>query len=179
VTRSPHTHPRRLPDRGLALLLLLISALLPAGCGYSTHEVFPEDVRTVAVPIFGNRTFYQGLEFTLTEAIIKDIELRTPYKVVAEAGADTLLQGTITAVEQSRLSRRRDVALPQEMELRIVVNFEWKNVRSGRVLRDRKGFEAVGRYVPTSPVGERIETGEEDAAQRLAHEIVAVMRGDW
>ena len=148
--------------------------LLLAGCGYSHQGLFPQGIQSVGVRTFQNKTFYQDVQFELTEALIKQIELQTPYKAVSGTG-DTLLEGSITDIEQRRLSRTSRGGLAQEMEVRIVVDFLWKDERSGQVLRQRQGLTAVGRYVPTSPVGEPLETGQHAAVQRLAGQIVSAM----
>lgn len=159
--------------------LVVVLAFWAGGCGYAHKETYPKGIRTVAVPIFKNRSFYQGAEFDLTEAITKAIESRTPYKVVAPQGADTILEGTITNIEQVRLSRRADGGLPQEMEMRIVIDLAWKNLRTGQLIRDRKGLEAVGRYIPANPVGETYSIAQHQAAERLAGAVVSAMRADW
>lgn len=160
-------------------LLLLALALSQAGCGYSSKELFPQEIRTVAVPIFENRTFYRGVEFELAEAMVKQVESRTPYKVVAPGTAQTILEGTITDIEQTQLSRRRPGGLPQELELTVTVDFVWKDLGKGGVLKDRRGFQAVGRYIPTAGIGEPFETAQHDAVERLARDIVSTMRTDW
>ncbi|MCE9591917.1 MAG: hypothetical protein K8S99_15515 [Planctomycetes bacterium] len=169
------------------LRLLAVTAIVMsiAGCGYAHKELFPQNVRSVAVPIFENRTFYQGIEFDMTEALTKEIELRTPYKVVAEAGADTQLRGTIVSVNQTVLSHRPDGNLPEELDVHVTINFEWKDLRTGEIIRSRKGFDRVARYIPTrSPVSgramsETYSIGQHQAVQSLAQEIVSVMRADW
>ncbi len=160
-------------------LIMLVASLLLAGCGYSHKELFPTDVRTVAVPIFENRTFYQGVEFDLTEAVIKEIERRTPYKVVASDRADTLLRGRVVAVEQRTLSQTREAGMPEEVEARVVVDFSWTAVSTGQTIRDRQGFAAVGRYIPARPLGEPLEIAQHEAVQMLARDIVSTLRADW
>lgn len=162
-----------------ALVLALLSTLV--GCGYTHEELFPDDVRTVAVPIFKNRNpqLYRDVEFDLTEALVKEIELRTPYKVTPPDRADTLLEGTIVAVNQRTLSVRREGGLPQEMETRVVVDFQWRSQRDGKTLRQRRGFASVGRYIPAQPVGEFFELAQHEAVQRAARDIVSAMRKDW
>jgi len=154
-------------------------ALLTGGCGYQHQALYPDSVRTVAVPIFDNRSFYRDVEREVTEAVIKEIELRTPYKVVAVDRADSELTGTITQVEQSRLSRGRDGGLVQEGELRIRSNFAWQDRRTGQTLRQRRGLVTIGRYVPARPVSEPYQTAQYQAAQQLAYEIVSVMGAEW
>ncbi len=165
--------------RLLPLLALTLAMFTLAGCGYSHKELFPKDVRTVAVPIFENRTFYQGVEFDLTEALIKEIERRTPYKVVAEDRADTILRGRVVAVEQRRLSQTRLGGLPEEVEARVVVDFTWTTVGTGQTIRDRQGFAAVGRYIPARPLGEPFEVAQHEAVATMARDIVSTLRSDW
>ncbi len=163
----------------IAGCLLLVLMLGLTGCGYSSKELFPTQYQTVASPSFENRTFYRGIEFELAEALVKQVESRTPYKVVAPGVAQTILEGTITEVEQTQLSRRRPGGVPQEVELTITIDFIWKDLSSGEVIADRRGFVSVGRYVPTSGIGEPFEIAQHQAVQRLADDIVSAMRSDW
>lgn len=164
---------------GAGLLAITAWAMLLSGCGYGTRGTYPREYRSVSVPIFENRSFYRGFERDLTEALIKEIELQTPYKAVARAGAQTELTGSIVGVSQVQLSRRYEGGLPQEMEVRVGLNYEWRDVRSGQLIRERKGFEVVARYVPAKPVGETLEAGQAQAAAAAARAIVATMRSDW
>lgn len=178
----PHnlTSARQLASPVVAVVLMLATVLLGiSGCGYFTTGTHPADVRSIAVKIFDNKTPYQRLELDLAEALNKEIELRTPYKLTATSSADTILQGTIVAAKQSRLSRRRGAGVPQEMELRVQIDFEWKDLHSGDILRQRSGFEKVGRYIPSRPISERLDLAQHDVARQLAQAIVSVMRDDW
>jgi hypothetical protein len=169
---------RTLPLLLLASVALVTLALAP-GCGYTTKQVFPEQVQSIYLPIFQNRSFYRGVEFDLTEALAKEIELRTPYKIAQQGAADSTLTGTIVSVDQTRLSRTRPGGLPQEMEVRVVVDLDWKDGRTGKIIRQRRGLTAAGRYIPVRKAGEQYQTGQHEAVDRMAQEIVAVMRGDW
>lgn len=44
--------------------------------GYHWNSLYREDVQTVAIPIFTNQSFRRGVEFRLTEAVIKQLEAR-------------------------------------------------------------------------------------------------------
>src|SRR5688572_6247481 len=124
--RSASSRPARLP---IVALLGLSSASVTfcGGCGYqqsgSTDNAAPgyewnnlyrTDVRTVAVPIFTNKTFYRGVEFHLTKAIVSNLEAQTPYKVVPRDRADTMLEGEITKIRARTISDDRRAAIPQE-----------------------------------------------------------------
>jgi len=185
MLRGNRLHPvsdasrRRLHHRAAAVVLLAGLVLLVGACGYHTKSLYPANVHTVAVPIFQNRTFYRGVEFDLTEAVIKEIERRTPYKVVASDKADTLLSGTITEVQQNVLSRSEAGGLPQEMRVTLVVDLEWTDIRRGGVLRSRQGLSEVGRYIPARAVGQPYTTAQHEAVERMASLLVSTLRQDW
>lgn len=173
-------------SRASRIAMLALAAFVATGCGgkatiggYSTGEDFDTSIRSIAVPIFENRTFYRETEFRLTEALTKEIEARTPYKVVASGSADTALTGTVLRVNQRLLSRDRRTGLPQEVQVTVVVGFEWKDLRTGEVIRQRSRFEGTGEYIPTYPAGEPVEVARLAAIQELAKQIVSVMRNDW
>ena len=67
------------------------NAAVPAG--YQWKSLYREDIQTVAVPVFVNRTFRRGVESKLTQSIIQQMEEHTPYKVVPRDRADTVLEG--------------------------------------------------------------------------------------
>ena len=159
------------------LLLGVFVGLL--GCGYSTREPFPTRYASVAVPVFDNASFERGVEFDLTEAVTKELQSRTPYVLARPGAADTVLDGRIIGLERDMLSRRESGGVPQEIEVVIRVDFQWRDARSGEVILDRQGFEAVGRHIPASPVGEPVEIAVRSAVQRMARDIVTTMRSDW
>jgi len=180
----------RLPsaDRCVVAGLLLACGLALSACGpttnggllgYHAEELFPTDYQTVAVDIFDNRTFYRGVEFEVTEAITKEIELRTPYKVVSGDVADTALTGTVQVVREQPLSRVRDGGIPQEMQVIVRVSYEWKDVRAGKVIRKRTALTGSGEYIPSAGLNEPFEVGQHRAAAEIARDLVSDMRRDW
>ncbi len=157
---------------------VVLCVVTTTGCGYSREGLYFKDIRSIAVEGFGNKTFYQGVEFALTEAVIKEIELRTPYKVTARTIADSILTGEITRIDQRPRSRREQGGMVQDVEYQIVVNFEWKDVRSGEVLRQRLGLMVSSGFIPAMQVGETLTRGQNRTVQRAAERIVGVMKGD-
>lgn len=145
--------------------------------GYAWHSLYRQDVRTIAVPIFTNKTFVRGLEFQLTKAIGNYLESSTPYKVVSREQADTILEGEIVNVTGVGVSLDRNTNLPQEEMITIRVNFVWKDLRSGRILRQCKNFDQSTMYYPT--LGEGAYVGKQSGAERLAVGIVQELQADW
>ena len=79
--------------------LLLLSTLL-TGCGYhtagsATH--IPANVRTLSVPIFATRVQAYHTEMAFTQAVVRELNTRTKYRIVNNDSPDTdaTLHGTI------------------------------------------------------------------------------------
>lgn len=147
--------------------------------GYSAHDVWSDDIATVNVPIFENETFDRNLEFELTDALIKEIESRTPFKVAPLNRADSRLTGRIVTVEREQMSRSRRTGLGEEAIVSVTLDFEWTDLRTGRTLVRRESFTGHGLFVPSEPAGEPIELGQVAAVQKLARDIVSEMRAPW
>jgi hypothetical protein len=158
----------------------MIAALVSAagGCGYSSKSLYTSAYKTVSVPIFKNHTFRKELEFRLTEAIDKNIEARSPYKVVGDRKqADTVLTGEIESADETVLTGRSGINLPRETDLILTVSFTWKDARTGRVLLERKKFIRAATEIPQ--LGERIADAEQRAVEEAAFAIVTQMQKDF
>jgi hypothetical protein len=159
------------------LSIVAIGALALSGCGYSSKPLYNRSVTSVAVPVWANRTYRREWELRLTEAIDKDIEAQTPFKVAPVDQADTTLTGEIVSIDEAVLTRRYGLNIPRETELVIVVDFTWKDNRSGRILVQRKQFNRAATEIPQ--LGQRVEDAEQEAVELLAQAVVDQMQTDF
>ena len=169
-------------------ILVLIGSAWMAGCGYQQSgsagdggyqwsSLYRGDVRSVAVPIFTNKTFYRGVEFGLAKALVNQVEAQTPYKVVPPDRADTVLEGEVHRVRIRTISDDPRNALPQEQLYLFTVNFTWKDLRTGKILLARRNFEQTAPYYPT--LGEGQFVAEQQNVERLALAIVQELQAEW
>jgi len=149
----------------------------PLEGGYRWNSLFREDVQTVAVPVFTNVGFHRGLELRLTQAVIRQLEAQAPYKVVPLERADTVLEGQLTAVTTATLDRDFQTNLPREQRMTLSVDLLWKDLRSGRILVERKSIQQDAVYFPS--LGEGQFAGLQQAIERLAMAIVQELQADW
>ena len=174
---------RRAP--AIFLLLLAVGA---AGCGYDTDQttevagyqwrsLYPSNIRTVAVPTFTTRAYQRGYEFQLTDALIHRIEAFTPYKVVDRDHADTILEGEISTVKVQPVNMSQQTGTPEQQLLEISVDFTWKDLRTGKILAERRNFTQTESYYPT--LGEGPWVGEQSASEQMAAGIVHEMESPW
>src|SRR4051812_20937445 len=83
-----------------AVPLLAILVLSVAGCAryrFGAASLYPPDIQTVYVPVFESNSFRRGLSEWLTEAVCKEIEAKTPYKVVGTPQADSVLTAKLVS----------------------------------------------------------------------------------
>lgn len=151
----------------------------PKDGGYEVKSRFPRQYRTVAVNVFRNQSYERKLNGELTEALVKEIESATPYKVTAEGRADTVLRGTIRKVNLRELSKSRSTGLSEEVLYEVTVDWEWVDQRTGKPITARNGFAASALFVPSRPSAEPNEIGRFAAVQLLATDIVANLQDTW
>ena len=148
-----------------------------AGCSYSTERPFRTDIQTIHVEMFHSKEFRRELEFRLTEAIVKRIQMDTPYRISPRQTAEALLTGEVLAVENRTFGDDFDLDVPREIGSTVVVRFRLQDLRTGDVLVERPRFVFQTSYIP--PVGETFTTGMTRALDGLAEQIVEAMESDW
>src|SRR5882757_5749841 len=89
-----YLRPRLDSIRVLQFAISGLYLLFLNGCiGYhaGTNSLYAADVATVYVPMIESDSYRRDLGERLTEAVVKEIELKTPYKVVSTPDADSIL----------------------------------------------------------------------------------------
>ncbi len=165
--------------RNLSRLMIFSSIALTAltGCGYSTQRPFPTDIQTVHVEMLQSKEFRRELEFRLTEAIVKRIELDTPYRIAPRRTADALLSGEILNVENRTFGDDYKTDLPREIGSTIVIRYRFQDLRSGDILIERPRFVYQTSYIP--PAGERFNDAMTRGLEGLAEQMVETMESSW
>lgn len=156
---------------------LALAALLLAGCGYSSQRPFREGVKTVHVEMLESREFRRELEFNLTEAICKRIEMDTPYKIAPLRTADTLFTGEVLEVQERVFGDDFRTGRPREKGATVVIRYHWKDLRTGRTLVERERFAFMTNYYPS--LGESFTKGMVRGLDGMAEAIVETMESEW
>ncbi|NLH15368.1 MAG: hypothetical protein GX455_02195 [Phycisphaerae bacterium] len=176
----------RIGQRVALILPAVIAAFLicaAGGCsvggiqGYTNDWLHPQDVSSVYVEMFDTRSFRRGHEYALTSAICKQIEARTPYKIISNRDtADTILSGEMT-IGQGVLSSERYEGRPLEREVVIKVIFTWKNLKTGEILVNREQVMASGDF--TDKLNQDFAYAADVAVHRAAERVVERMEQSW
>jgi len=173
---------RAMGPRSLSALMLLCACALClsfCGCaGYSNESLYPDDVSSVCLEMFDNQSFRRGVEFDLSDALAKRIEVNTPYKIVSDSDrADSVMSGQIVSIGNFALSIDPEIGgvLEQEVEVRAVVN--WKNLKTGQLMIDHLSVSAAASY--STYQQQDFKYASTLAANNLARKIVELMEKKW
>jgi hypothetical protein len=164
-----------------------VSSVVAAGCaGYQVgnQSLYPCDIRTVYVPIFESDSYRRYLGERLTEAVIKEIELKTSYKVTGDSMADSILSGRISR-DSKRLLVLNKYHDPRDEEISLTVQVRWLDrqsniMREGTPVPIPEELATISESASMVPeVGQSVTTAQQQAIHRLAVQIVGMMETPW
>jgi hypothetical protein len=169
----------------VGLALCLVS--LPGCAGYQlgNRTLYREDVRTVYVPMFESDSFRRNLGERLTEAVVKEIELKTPFKVISDSNlADSILSGRLVSEQKVVLAENRNDE-PRDVETDLVVVVNWFDrqglamTRTSSFSLAQQGFSVAQAADYVAEAGQSVSTAQQEAIQRIAKQIVSQMEAPW
>jgi hypothetical protein len=179
----------RVPRRLLGLLAPAL--LLVAGCAgyrFGNNTLYAPNVRTIYVPMVQSDSFRTtpsvDIGERLTEALCKEIEKRTPFKVVgSEDGADSVLTARIVAD-----TKRMVVESPTDQSRNVEMNYQalvtWADrggtvIASGEVPMPAATVD-VGQAASLVPeYGRSVASTQQEAIVKMAQQIVGLMEEPW
>jgi len=175
------------------LAVCLAAAVIPlaSGCAsyrFGNNTLYASNVRTIYVPVFQCDSYRTtpaiDVGERLTEAVCKEIEKRTPFKVVgSEAAADSVLTGRVVAD-----TKRMVVESPTDQSRLVEMNYQvlvtWAD-RGGTVIASGDvplpaATVDVGQAASLVPeFGRSVASTQQEAIIKLAQQIVGLMEEPW
>ena len=163
----------------------VMATLLATGCkgtigGYSIRAPYDTHVKTVYVPGFQSITFRRDIQLQLTELVCKEIERRTPYKVVGKPdGADSTLAGTLNYAEKNIIVANPDL-FARQLTGTIIVAVTWTDNTIAEADRKAPNPAVVAESFNYYPeIGEPTEAAFYRCAEKMAVQIVNMMEQTW
>lgn len=184
---GPHSADRNLHSALLLSAFIVLTSVFFSGCaGYQLGQrsLYRPDIRTVHIPVVQSDSFRRYLGERLTEAVVKEVELRTPYKVVGPDEADSVL--TVRLVSDSkRIIANNNFSEPRDIETDFFIQTNWVD-RRGDLIMTRDNVPAApllvnigqqANFVPEG--GQSLVTAQQEAINKLAQQIVGQMEIAW
>lgn len=163
--------------------ILLATAFLFAatGCGYHTAGSatrIPANVRTLAVPVFATHAQAYHTEMALTQAVIRELNTRTRYRVLTnpDSDADATLRGTVLTQTSVPLTYDSTTGETSSYLVTITVKVVLA-ARDGHVLYQNDALSYREQYQSTQDLTGFIRE-DPPAVQRLARDFAQALVGD-
>ncbi len=152
-------------------------ALVLVSCGYHTAgraSRIPTNVKTLAVPAFVNKTETYRIEAVLTEAVVREFNTRTRYRIVTDpSDADAVLRGTVTGTQlapltyDSNTGRASSALVTVTMKVVLTAN-------DGRILYENSNYTYREQYQVSRELSSFFEE-QGPAVQRLAQDFARTL----
>jgi outer membrane lipopolysaccharide assembly protein LptE/RlpB len=157
--------------------LIGLLALIVTSCGYHTAgkaSRIPTDVKTLAVPAFVNQTQTYRIEAVLTEAVVREFNTRTKYRIVTDpSDADAVLRGTVTGTQLAPLTYDSNTGRASSglvtVNLKVVLT-----TKNGRVLYENSNYVYREQYQISSQLSSFFEE-QGPAVQRLSQDFARTL----
>jgi len=135
------------------------------------------NVRSVHVQMFENETYRRGLGPWLTEAVAKEVQLRTPYRIADAGSADSFLRATWvvdrkTVMVETANDDVRDIGYTGKIEV------TWTD-RHGSPLTPSRIVKITDDVSFVPEAGQSITTAQQELIKQLAQQIVNQMEVAW
>ena len=142
---------------------ITLAAVGGAACGYSLAgrgSFLPDYIRTIAIPLFMNRTPYLTVELQFTEKVRVEFQSRGRYSVQpTETGADGVVRGEIIGISAAPVGFT-DQQLATRYRFTVVVSVKFEDVTKKSVLWENPSLSFSDEYELAS----RTSVGLEGAA---------------
>jgi len=167
--------------------LVTLGCLSVAGCAgyrFGSESLYAADIQTVYVPMFQSDSYRRDLAERITEAVCKEIEKRTNYKVVNNPNADSVLSGRLLN-ETKRIIVEAPTDEPRESQVDFFMEITWLD-RQGALLAQSQKVPLPGTVANINQssnlvpeVGQSVATAQQDVISRIAYQIVSMMETPW
>jgi outer membrane lipopolysaccharide assembly protein LptE/RlpB len=165
------TRTGRAPAVALALL-----AVGFAGCGYSFRGNLPDHIKTVAVPVFTNKTAEPAVETFLTSAVVEAFASNGRLRVVKPEEADAILNGEVVGYSVMSIAFDNQANVRQ-YRLVVTMNLRLRDVRKNSTLFEQQGLKEQADFQVLGAVSQTISNEEaavRTAATQVARSIVSL-----
>jgi len=132
--------------------------------GYGTRGNLPDHIKTVAVPIFKNRTLEPGVE-----SVVNAFSSGGRVRVVPLAEAAAILEGEVVGYSLEGLAFDRS-AIVRAYRLRLTLNVEFRDVKRSAMLWRQEGLQEASDFQVEGTVSDTVARGQ-GAVLQAATEI--------
>ena len=157
---------------------VLILALAGWNCGpYSFSAAGTSSYKTIAVPLFEDRTSEFGVKEQLTDAIIQQFNRDNTLKLADRRVAESILQGTLLKIQEQAgaFNRAENV---QEIRVYVTVDLKYEDPRQRKTIWAEQ-MAQFGSYAPSGAGSNDRSTAIKEAIDKIALQVLNKTVAGW
>lgn len=158
------------------ILLIFVILLFISGCGYYSFSgsSLPPHLKTVAIPVFDDRTSEFGVRESITEQLIEEFTKDNSLKISDSRNSDSIIEGTITNIRDQAGAYGTDESV-QDIKVYVSVDVKFRDLIKRKILWEER-LTQWGTYIPGE---ETREDGIAEAVEKLVDDIFNKSIAGW
>ncbi|RMD98179.1 MAG: hypothetical protein D6814_08055 [Calditrichaeota bacterium] len=162
----------------VALVYVVLCASFWMGCGaYSFSGSAYPHIKSIAVPLFADRTAEFGVKEELTNSIIEAFTRDNTLKIADRRNADSILNGTLLSLTERPGAYNRQEQV-QEIQVYLTVEIQYKDLKKRKIIWEDK-ITQFGTYVPGDSQKGTREAAISEAISKIVDEVLNRTVSGW
>jgi len=151
-----------------ALVLTAFSVVLAGCASYRWTSRVPEELRTVAVPVFENRSNVSELGPTVSQYVLREFQREGTFAIRRSGNSSLEVQGAIVSANTGAARFDRSYGMRgSEYRYTVVAEVALVNKDTGKILFEKRRYTAETTFLGAQ---DKL-TGKHNAAERIAAEL--------
>ena len=147
-------------------------------CGYQVAgrgDRLPPDIKTIAVPIFVNRSSTFRIEDKLAAAVTREFIARTKFRITPNPkGADAVLRGTVREVRSGVITFDLTTGRASSLQIQVTADVKLEDLHSKKVVYANPNFVFREEYQVSQTTSGLFEE-DQAALDRLSRDVARTL----
>lgn len=162
------------------LLLSVSGVLLLSSCGsYHVTSGVPEEVRTLSIPVFENKTGFPEFGAIATQYTLREIQREGTFKIAPLESASYKLLCTLTMDQRALSFNRSFGSRASEYRYKLIASVTLVERSTGKLLLDNVPVEAVTSFLTHDDLLTGMQSATPRVSKDLARAIVDTVLALW
>jgi hypothetical protein len=165
----------------LTVSLTAAALLLAAGCAsYTCTSAVPEELRTLAVPVFENESGFPEIDAVVTQQVLREFQREGTFRIARQDAASLKLLGKLVKTEMQSLNYDRNYgSRTSEYRYGLVAEITLVERGTGKLLIDAQRVKANTTFLTHGDMLTGVQDAYARAARELARAIVDTVLAHW
>ena len=167
--------------RKMVKALAVAAILVQAGCAsYSFRSNVPEELRTIAVPVFENDSGFPELDAVVTQYVLREFQREGTFKLARYENASVRLTGKLVSSRHESFTYDRNYnSRASEYRYTVTVRISLWEAGSGKMLINNQPISAQTTFLTQGDMLTGLQDAYPRVAKELSRKIVDTVLAQW